>query len=51
MKNFDPTGALQKEYNKKRPYKYLISVALSQGYHDVVINFLENLSTLEGKGR
>ena len=51
MRHFDPTRALQKEYNKNVPYKYLISVALSQGYHDVVINFLENVSTLEKKGR
>ena len=50
MKNFDPKKYLQKEYNDKLYYNYLIYSAISQGQHDVVSKFLKKVTSFEEKG-
>ena len=38
------------EYNNKLHYNHFVHVVISQGYHKVVMNFLEKVPSLEKRG-
>ena len=50
MKNFDPKEYLQKEYDDKIYYNYLVYSAISQGQYDVAECFLKKVPSFEKKG-
>ena len=50
IRNFDPVELLKKEYNDKLRYNYFVSVAISQGHHESVTNFLEKVPSVEKQG-
>lgn len=50
MKNFDPIKKLREEYDDKLTYNTLISIAIAQGEHDLVLQFLQKLPNTDAKG-
>ena len=50
IRNFDPTEPLKKEYNDKLHYNFWASEAISQGHHELVLNFLEKVPSVERRG-